>query len=96
MLFFLNSSRIPYQASVSMTLLAKIILNIICDSRSLFQNLIKNGNLNEKLTPENHQFGIEKFLNSEGIFHQIESFKLPTFFTRIPFSVCSNVAHSVA
>ena len=60
MLIFLNSSRIPCQASVSMTLLAKIILNIICDSRSLFQNLIKNGNLNEKLTPENHQFGIDE------------------------------------
>ena len=65
MLIFLNSSRIPYQASVSMTLLAKIILNIMCISRSLFKNLIKNGNLNEKLTQENHQVWETKSFNSE-------------------------------
>ena len=36
-----------------------------CVSRSLFKNLIKNGNLNEKLTPENHQVWETKSFNSE-------------------------------
>ncbi len=52
-----------------MTLLAKIILNIMCDSRSLFKNLIENGNLNEKLTQENHQFGIRNCLILKDHFH---------------------------
>ena len=69
MLIFLNSSRIPYQASVLVTLLAKIILNINCESRSLFQTPIKNGNLNEKLTPENHQFGRRNRLILKDDFH---------------------------